>query len=136
VHHDQLVVRHRLIHYKCEGECGVDLQLFNKTGIIRLSKTETGFESLTCKFITPEVVIPFSLPLTGAVQRDMAPSWYYTNLVVLHSYYTQLEFAGIHGATSYLEPALVDIPEISVKFLYSDQGTKVELENVLNRGKC
>jgi len=39
VHHDQLVVSHRLIHYKCENECSVDLQLFNKTGIIRLGET-------------------------------------------------------------------------------------------------
>jgi len=70
--------------------------------------------------------------LTGAVQRDMAPLQYYTYLVVLHTYYTQLELAGIHGATSYLEPALVDIPQISVECLDSDYGTRVELETVLN----
>jgi len=133
VHHDQLVVNHRLIHYWCDGECGVDLQLFNRTDIIRLSKTVTGFESLTCKFMTPEVVIPFTLPLTGAVQRDMAPSWYFTNQIVLHTYYTELELAGIHEATSYLEPTRVDIPKISIEFLDSGQGTRVELETVLNQ---
>jgi len=69
------VVCHRLIHYRCEGECGVDLQLFNRTDVIRLSKTETKLNPWTCKFITPEVVIPFTLPLTGAVLRDMASSW-------------------------------------------------------------
>jgi len=101
VHHDQLVVNDRLIHYQCDGECGVDLQSFNRTDIIRLSKTDTGFESLTCKFITNEVVIPFTLPLTGAVQGDMSPSRYFTNLIVLHTYYTELELAGIHGATTW-----------------------------------
>jgi len=133
VHHDQLVVNHRLIHYRCDGECGVDLQLFNRTDIIRLSKTDTGFNSLTCKFITPEVLIPFTLPLSGAVQRDMSPSRYFTNLIVLHTYYTELELAGIHTATSHLVPANVDIPKISVEFLDSDQCTRVELENVLNQ---
>jgi len=133
VHHDQLVVNDRLIQYWYVGEWGVDLQLFNRTDIIRLSKTNTGFESLTCKFITPEVVIPFTLPLTGAVQRDMSPSKYFTNLVVLHTYYTELELAGINGATSYLVPTNVDIPKISVEFLDSDQGTRMELETVLNQ---
>jgi len=54
---------------------------------------------------------------------------------VLHTHNTQLELAGIHGATSYLEPANVDIPRISVEFLNSDQGTRVELETVLNQTK-
>jgi len=27
VHHDQFVVNDRLIHYQCDGECGVDIQL-------------------------------------------------------------------------------------------------------------
>jgi len=102
LHHDQMVLSQWLIHYRCDGECGVDLQFFNRTHIIRLGKTETGFESLTCKFMTPEVVTPFTLQLTGAVQRDMAPSRYFTNLVVLHTYFTELELAGIHRATNYL----------------------------------
>jgi len=133
VHPDQLVVNHRLIHYRCDGECGVDLQLFNRTDILKLSRTETGLESLTYKFITPEVVIPFTLPLTGAVQRDMSPSRYFTNLVVLLTYYTELELVGIHGATSYLEPTRFDIPKFSVKLLDSDQGTRMKLETVLNQ---
>jgi len=83
--------------------------------------------------MTPEVVIPFTLPLTGAVQRDMAPSRYFTNLIVLHTYYTELELAGIHRATSYLEPTRVDIPMISFEFLDFDQGTRVVLEIVLNQ---
>jgi len=100
--------------------------------MIRLGKTETGFESLTCKFIALDVDIPFTLPVMGAVQRDMAPSRYYTNLVVLHAYYTVAELAEIHGATNYLEPARVVIPVISVEYLYSDHGTRLELEAVLN----
>jgi len=52
---------------------------------------------------------------------------------MLLTYYTQLELDGIHEVTSYLEPAHVDIPPISVEFLDSDQGTRVELENVLNQ---
>jgi len=51
---------------------------------------------------------------------------------MLLTYYTQLELDGIHEVTSYLEPAHVDIPPISVEFLDSDQGTRVELETVLN----
>jgi len=78
-------------------------------------------------------VIPFTLPLTGAVQRDMSPSRYFTNLIVLHTYYTELELARIYGATSYLVPANVDIPKISVEFLDTDQGTRMELETVLNQ---
>jgi len=39
----------------------------------------------------------------------MSPSRYFMNLVVLHTYYTELELDIINGATSYLEPTLVDI---------------------------
>jgi len=91
-----------------------------------------GFESLTCKSIATDVDIPSTLPLMGAVQWDMAPSRYYTNLVALHTYYTLTELAEIHRATNYVEPARVDVPIISVEYLDSDQGTRVELEAVLN----
>jgi len=133
VQHEQLEVNNRLIHYCCDGECGVTLQSFNRSDFIRLSRTDTGFESLTCRFISPDVVIPFTLPLTGAVQRDMSPSRYFTNLIFLHSYYTEIELEGITGATSYVEPTIVDIPKISVEFLDTDQGTRLELETVLNQ---
>jgi len=73
------------------------------------------------------------LPLTGTAQREMVPIRYFTNLVVLHTYYTELDLAGIHDATSYLEPAKVNIPKINVEFLDSDQGMRVELESVLNQ---
>jgi len=98
VHHEQLEVNYRRIHYRCDGDCGVNLQLFNRSDFIRLSQTETKFESLTCRLISPDMVIPFTLPLTGAVQRDMSPSWYFTNLIVLHTNYTEIELAGINGA--------------------------------------
>jgi len=133
VHHEQLEVNYRRIHYRCDGECAVDLQLFNRFDFIPLSRTETGFESLTCRFISPDLVIPYTLPLTGAVQQDLSLSRYFTNLIVLHTYYTEIELAGINGATSYVEPALVDIPKISVEFLDTDHGTRMELETVLNQ---
>jgi len=63
----------------------------------------------------------------------MSPSRYFTNLLILHSYYTEIELEGINGATSYVEPTLVDIPKISVEFLDTDQGTRMELETVLNQ---
>jgi len=133
VHHEQLEVNKRLIHYRCNGECGVNLQSFNRSDFIWLSKTNTGFESWTCRFISPDMVIPFTLLLTGAVQRNMSLSRYFNILVILHSNYTEIELEGITGATSYVEPTNDNIPKISVEFLDTDQGTRLELETVLNQ---
>jgi len=84
----------------------------------------SGFESLTCKLLTPDVEIPFALELVGNCAKQGGVTRYHNNLSVLHTYYSEVALAAIDGDSSFSEPAAVDIPYHKVKYIDRDEPTR------------
>jgi len=67
VHHDKSLVNKRVISYICGSECRVNVELFNATGLMDGMRMFTSFESLSCKLLTPDLEIPFTLGMEGSM---------------------------------------------------------------------
>jgi len=53
-------------------------------------------------------------------------------LIVLQSYYNEEALAAIDFASSFIEPADLDIPSQRFKYIDTDEPTRLELKAVLN----
>jgi len=132
VHHNMSLVNQREIEYVCRSECSVNVELFNYTGMTTGLGVLSGFESLTCELVTPDMVVPFALPLDDGVARIGGVTRFHTNLIVLHTYYSDVALEAIDGDSSFSEPAAVNIPYHKVEFIDRDEPTRLELSSLLN----
>jgi len=131
VHHNKSLVNQREIEYVCGSECSVNVELFNYTGMTTGLGLFSGFESLTCELVTPDMVVPF-VPLDDGVARIGVVTRFHTNLIVLCTYYSDVALEAIDGDSSFSEPAAVDIPYHKVEFIDRDEPTRLELSALLN----
>jgi len=84
---------------------------------------------LTCKLITAIDEIPFALPLT-TISKDGLDTPYQNRL---KSFFNYDMLYGPNGASSFQQPAKLDILQTRVKLLDEDQSIKVQLEDVFNK---
>jgi len=132
VHHNKSLLSERETEYGCGTECSVNVELFNYTGMMTGLGVFSGFESLTCELVTPEMMVPFALPLDDSTAREGGVTRFHTNLIVLRAYYSDVALEAIDGDSTFTEPAAVDIPFHKVEFIDRDEPTRLELNALLN----
>jgi len=57
---------------------------------------------------------------------------YHTKLIVLQTYFDHEALSAIDGGSSFVEPAILEVPFHGIEFIETDRAVRVELESVLN----
>jgi len=129
VHHDKSLINAREISYTCKDECSVIVEFFE---LHRIDERDGGVHRVRVIDV-PTTDTRVGHTFYPNVDREPHHGNRGKSLSYQFNRFTDLlQRRGIDGASSFAEPADLDLPYHKVEFIDTDEPTRLELEAVLN----